>query len=374
MSNSDLNKIKAELDKIYREFRDFQTTINDLLSKHSSDSASSTITRGAMTSAGANAEIILKYILDKEGIAVIKNRGKQAIDQNPNKPATLDDYIYTLESKGILPKEVRHHLGTIQIWRNHSAHGNFLDKIDDSTIETINGAVKSLTRWFFEDYLNGEYAEYSIGKKKIKAETESSDTKREFDKKEFQIAPDYSILSKSKKVQKRKSKAPAIILILVVLVGLYFSYDKFFANNSATNVEKSTGITDKEEAYDFIVSYFNSLNEKGYNADRFFASEVSTFYTKHNLNPTEIDVTRQLNTEFIDNKHAIDKESFKMIPSQDGINYWQFWADYVCYRPSKKKFQSCRVLMEFGINGDRKITSIKEIEIQNLKYSKSKPF
>ncbi|MCA0429379.1 MAG: hypothetical protein LCH32_02635 [Bacteroidetes bacterium] len=374
MSNSDLNKIKAELDKIYREFKDFQTTINDLLSKHSSDSASSTITRGAMTSAGANAEIILKYILDKEGIAVIKNRGKQAIDQNPNKPATLDDYIYTLESKGILPKEVRHHLGTIQIWRNHSAHGNFLDKIDDSTIETINGAVKSLTRWFFEDYLNGEYAEYSIGKKKIKAETESSDTKREFDKKEFQIAPDYSILSKSKKVQKRKSKAPAIILILVVLVGLYFSYDKFFANNSATNVEKSTGITDKEEAYDFIVSYFNSLNEKGYNADRFFASEVSTFYTKHNLNPTEIDVTRQLNTEFIDNKHAIDKESFKMIPSQDGINYWQFWADYVCYRPSKKKFQSCRVLMEFGINGDRKITSIKEIEIQNLKYSKSKPF
>lgn len=93
MSNSDLNKIKAELDKIYREFKDFQTTINDLLSKHSSDSASSTITRGAMTSAGANAEIILKYILDKEGIAVIKNRGKQAIDQNPNKPATLDDYI-----------------------------------------------------------------------------------------------------------------------------------------------------------------------------------------------------------------------------------------------------------------------------------------
>lgn len=374
MSNSDLNKIKAELDKIYREFKDFQTTINDLLSKHSSDSASSTITRGAMTSAGANAEIILKYILDKEGIAVIKNRGKQAVDQNPNKLATLDDYIFTLNPTSILSPEVKNHLGTIQRWRNHSAHGNYLDKVDEATIEAINGAVKSLTRWFFEDYLKGEYGEYSISKKQVKSDTENSNAKKDFDKKDFQLAPDYSILSKSKKVQKRKSKVPALILISIVLVGLYFSYDKFFANNSNINVEKSSGITNKEDAYEFIVSYFNSLNEKGYNADRFFASEVSTFYTKHNLNPTEIDVTRQLNTEFIDNKHAIDKESFKLIPSKEGINYWQFWADYVCYRPSKKKFQSCRVLMEFGINEDRKITSIKELEIRNLKYSKSKPF
>lgn len=374
MSNGELNKIKIELDKIYREFKDFQHTINDLLNKHSDDSASSTITRGAMTSAGANAEIILKYILEREGITVIKNRGKINASDNPNKPAGLDDYIYTLNSKGFLPQEVRNHLKTIQDWRNHSAHGNYLDKVDESTIETINGAVKSLTRWFFEDYLKGEYAEYSISKKQVKLNTENANPKKEFEKKDFQIAPDYSILTKSKKVQRRKSKVPAIILILVVLVGLYFSYDKFFANNSATNVEKSTGITDKEEAYNFILSYFNSLSEKEYNADRFFAKEISTFYTKHNLNPTQIDVTRQLNTEYIDNKHDIDKESLNLFSTENGITYWRFWNDYVCYRPSKKKFQSCRVLMEFGINSDRKITSIKEIEIQNLKYSKSKPF
>ncbi|MCA6437548.1 MAG: hypothetical protein IM600_15335 [Bacteroidetes bacterium] len=373
MPTDDLNKIKSELDKIYREFKDFQRTIKDLLNKHPDDSASSTITRGAMTSAGANAEIILKYILEREGITVIKNRGKINASDNPNKPAGLDDYIYTLNSKGFLPQEVRNHLKTIQDWRNHSAHGNYLDKVDESTIETINGAVKSLTRWFFEDYLKGEYEGYSIGKKQIKAESETNNTKKEFDKKDFQIAPDYSILSKSKKVQKRKSKAPIIILMLLIFGGAYFSYQKFYANSNVS-AKATSGITDKDEAYDFIISYFNSLTEKGYNADRFFADEVSTFYTKHNLNPTQIDVTRQLNTEFIDNKHAIDKNSFKLIPSSDGITYWQFWADYVCYRPSKKKFQSCRVLMEFGINSGRKITSIKEIEIQNLKYSKNKPF
>lgn len=375
MPIDDLNKIKSELDKIYREFKDFQRTIQDLLNTHPDDSASSTITRGAMTSAGANAEIILKYILEREGVAVIKNRGKINAGDNPNKPAGLDDYIFTLNSKGFLPQEVKNHLGTIQSWRNHSSHGNYLDKVDESTIEAINGAVKYLTRWFFEDYLKGDHAEYSVGKKQVKAEAETHNGKREFEKNNFQIAPDYSILSKSKKVQKRKSKTPVIILILLILGGTYFSYQKFYANsNNSVPVKGSLGITDKDEAYGFIISYFNSLNEKGYNADRFFAEEVSTFYTKHNLNPTQIDVTRQLNTEYIDNKHAIDKNSFKLIPSQDGITYWQFWADYVCYRPSKKKFQSCKVLVEFGINSDRKITSIKEIDIQNLKYSKNKPF
>lgn len=374
MPIDDLNKIKSELDKIYREFKDFQRTIKDLLNKHPDDSASSTITRGAMTSAGANAEIILKYILEREGITVIKNRGKINTSDNPNRPAGLDDYIYTLNSKGFLPQEVRNHLKTIQDWRNHSAHGNYLDKVDDSTIETINGAVKSLTRWFFEDYLKGEYEEYSIGKKQVKAESETNNTKIEFDKKDFQIAPDYSILGKSKKVQKPKSKATIIILMLLILGGAYFSYQKFYSNsNSNVSTKTTSGIADKDEAYDFIISYFNSLTEKGYNADRFFADEVSTFYTKHNLNPTQIDVTRQLNTEFIDNKHAIDKNSFKLIPSSDGITYWQFWADYVCYRPSKKKFQSCRVLMEFGINSDRKITSIKEIEVNDIKFTKNKP-
>jgi hypothetical protein len=371
MSNSDLNKIKTDIDKIYREFKDFQTTISDLLSKHSSDSASSTITRGAMTSAGANAEIILKYVLDKERIIVIKNRGKQVIDQNPNKPATLDDYIFTLNPTSVLSAEVKNHLGTIQRWRNHSAHGNYLDKVDEATIEAINGAVKSLTRWFFEDYLKGEYAEYSISKKHVKIDTESTNLKKEFEKKDFKIKPDY--LFKTKKEQRVKSMALVIILILVVLTGLYFSYYKFYAHSSATNISKITEIKIKENAYNFIVSYFHSLNENGQTADRFFASEVSTFYTKNNLNPTKINIIRQLNTEFIDNKYAIEKESFKFTHSQNGINYWRFWANYACFRTSKKKFQSCKVLMEFGINNENKITSIKEIEIQNLNYTKSKP-
>ncbi len=373
MSNGELNKIKIELDKIYREFKDFQHTINDLLNKHSDDSASSTITRGAMTSAGANAEIILKYILDKEGIVVIKNKGNSTGDQN--KPAMLNDYIYTLDAKGLLPKEVRNHLGTIQIWRNLSAHGNYLDKIDESTIEAINGAVKSIARWFFEDYLKGEYAEYSISKKRVKVESENTTTKKEFEKKDFQIAPDYSILNESKKVKKKRSRTPVILLIIVIIGGIYFSYQKFYGkSNDEPVVKNAVGITDKEEAYNFIVSYFNSLSEKGYNADRFFAKEVSTFYTKHNLNPTEIDVTRQLNTEYIDNKHDIDKESLNLFSTENGITYWRFWNDYVCYRQSKKKFQSCKVLMEFGINTDKKITSIKEIEHTVPKYSKSKPF
>ena len=100
---------------------------------------------------------------------------------------------------------------------------------------------------------------------------------------------------------------------------------------------------------------------------------TDNFYRKNNLNPTKIDIYRQLETEFIDTKHEINKESLTLYKDSLGINYWRFWNDFVCYRTSRREFESCKVLMEFGLNNKNKITSILEKNIKNLKFTKNRP-
>lgn len=337
---------KTDLDKIYLFIKDFENNVSPILANKSNSNKSTTNIRGLFTSAGANTEIILKYILKRENLDVIKNRG-QITGQNQNKPATLDDFIFTLNSKSLLPTEVNYHLDTIRKWRNHSAHGNHLDKIDEGTIEAVNGAFKSLTKWFYEDYLKGEY---------IYSQNNEISTKPEI------------ITDKPATASKKRYKILLLTAFLFILVPIvYFS---FF---SEISIFKTNSNKKQENAYLIIRSYFNSLNETGYNAYKYFADDVTTFYTKKNVTPKEIDILRQENRDFIDQKYDIDKNSLTLSHSENEVNYWSFWANFVCFKPSINKFQSSKVFMEFGINKKNKITSIKQIDIKNIKTSTKKP-
>jgi len=121
-----------------------------------------------------------------------------------------------------------------------------------------------------------------------------------------------------------------------------------------------------------LEKYFNSLNDKDVNAHDFFADKIDQYILRTDLTPADINHIRKYNTEFIENKSEINKNTIFLFDEKNGVKYWRFWNHYTCYRPSKQKFESCNVLTEFGINGENKITSIKEIKIQNLKYTKNR--
>jgi hypothetical protein len=360
-------KIKIELEKIYKEFNDFQATVSKLIGLDKNDPTSSSLIRGAVTSAGANAEIILKYILAREKIEVVKNQGKSNTD-NPNKPPALNDFIYTLTLKGILPPEVKNHLNTIQSWRNHGAHGNYVDKIDRVTIEGINSAMKYFVKWFFEDYLKGEYADFSL-QKRINASE---------DHEASHIEPSSAPQEQGEIINERRPNKRAIILIIAVFLlatATIFCINEFAedkpsrASHSAASTAKPLG---KEEMYQFLIRYFNSINDKNNDPHTFFANHIYRFYNHKDINPTQVDIFRQT-SDHINNEHELDKESLYLARKNDTGSFWRFWNDYTCYIPSKGKYESCKVWMEFGLNQNNQIVWIKELKIVGLKFTKRKP-
>lgn len=269
----------------------------------------------------------------------------------------------------ILPPEVENHLRTIQNWRNHSSHGNYLDKIGESTVESISASMKHIVNWFFEDYLKSASVDYSF-KKAPKNTNVKEDNINEQESKSENVTSNSD--NKSIKNQKQKSILIRILLALVFFGLMYLGY-KFYAKDSTPGAPTLKKEQSKEEAYNLIISYYNSSIDKNADAHDFFANRVDQFYSCKNINPTQVDIIKRTEVDYIDRKNAIDKSSLKLYLKTDSVTYWRFWNDFVCYRTTKHRFQSSRVFTEFGFNNDGKITTIKELDVQNTRYSKKKP-
>jgi len=163
------------------------------------------------------------------------------------------------------------------------------------------------------------------------------------------------------------------LIIVSFLIGgclVAFSISYLPAMFSAQKV--SDKLMEKDKVYDFIVDYFDNISSYT-EAKRFFADKVTHFYQKRDLTPDGVMKVRKENIEFVDGKHRIDKASLRPISVENDVTYWQFLTNFVCFRRSMNKFETAKVLMEFGINESSKITSIKEIQISNLKFTKDKP-
>jgi len=122
----------------------------------------------------------------------------------------------------------------------------------------------------------------------------------------------------------------------------------------------------EDSKYSIIIQgYFESINNRSINAHDFFNENVIQYYNKKNTNPDEINEIVNSNKEFV-NPQCIILGSKLFIT---GANSRQVWLSFSCYRTSKKKYQTCRVKAEFNFNDFQKITSYKEIEIKDLKYT-----
>ena len=102
------------------------------------------------------------------------------------------------------------------------------------------------------------------------------------------------------------------------------------------------------------------------NASYYFSEQVTQYINIQNVTPDEINELNSSNTEFINGQQKIIGN--KIIVS--GYNSREVWIIFKCFRNSKKKYQECRVKIEFIFDDQNKITSYKELSIMDLKLSK----
>jgi hypothetical protein len=160
----------------------------------------------------------------------------------------------------------------------------------------------------------------------------------------------------------KKTKTVQIIAILLICSGLIYGAKRFFSGRPTT----------KSEFYDFLAKYYYSLNEIDTDANDWFAEKISHFYTKTNITPEDVNIERR-KSDYVDSKYSVHKESINLDSTAKKIDYWSFRSKLICYRPSKKQFESCVVKMVFGINKDCKITCIKQVYYDELEYSDERP-
>lgn len=365
MSNREENKLNEQVLTILHEYDELK---HELFSLLNDGKKSKSRIRGAITSAGVATENILLYIIRDSG----------RVDKlDALKPNQRGIYEYKKIVEDIVPRAQMIHIGTITPFRNdvsHSSKGDF----DEDELRAVEVAINSITKWFFETYLKGEFADFSknqyIKKEKELSQDELDKIKKNFEKNPFNI-PDYSILSKSKKAPKPKKKRSLLLLIIILFsisYSAYYLYQVYFIKKSTHSITKPH--LNKEQVLTVLHRYYESSNDKKFDAHKYFANHVDQFYLRKNVNPTEIEIIRQLNVDYIDNKNTINPESLVLIAKNDSISYWQFSGEYICYRTSKKKFQKCNVLMEYGINTDGKIARIKQISYSKPEYTKQRPY
>ena len=113
-----------------------------------------------------------------------------------------------------------------------------------------------------------------------------------------------------------------------------------------------------------IINYYESLNSKTMDANNYFSPTVNQYINRKNTNPDEINQIIHSNLDFIDPKATLIGSRVFV----SGTNSRQAWLSFTTYRNSKKKYQSCRIKVEFTFDDQNKITSYRELEVKDLLF------
>lgn len=144
--------------------------------------------------------------------------------------------------------------------------------------------------------------------------------------------------------------------------------------DSPEEINSSSSNNDSLNALELIANYYQDIMSSNFDANKWFDESVTQYILKKNINPDEINELNQKNKEFIRGVYVINKGTFKLNRIVDNISYWQFENNFSCYRTSKKKYQSCKILVEVGINQtNNKIISYVELKVSDLIFTERKP-
>lgn len=157
------------------------------------------------------------------------------------------------------------------------------------------------------------------------------------------------------------------------------------ASKVQKNESHSDDILNSTKVISFIKSYYDDLSHnENYDANNWFTPYVSTYISKTDITPNDINNLHRSNTEFVNGQSVVDEQSFRfdrfenivdrINGNENKISFWLFESNFSCYRTSKRKYQTCKVLVEIGLNDEsNKIASYKEVKVNDLHFSVDKP-
>ena len=171
---------------------------------------------------------------------------------------------------------------------------------------------------------------------------------------------------------------PVLLIITIVLIlcvtGVFSSHKKTNDNlTSTTNSTTTTNNTDSNsktsadndyqtKVLATINSYYSDLNNKTFEATKYFADKVDRFITM--LNTTPADINNNINTsfykEFRESKSNM-LDSAYTITKEENDNYSIDYIEYgECFRTSLQQFRKAEVRVKVILNADFKIKSFYE--------------
>jgi tetratricopeptide (TPR) repeat protein len=132
-------------------------------------------------------------------------------------------------------------------------------------------------------------------------------------------------------------------------------------------IEKDVAVDSVREDSNYlntILTYYELMNNKQMNANDFFNENVSQYINKKNITPEDVNKIIYSNSDFIDPKASVIGSRVFV----SGVNSRHVWLNFKTYRNSKKKYQTCRVKVEFVFDDQNKIISLKELEVKDLLF------
>ena len=145
-------EIQEQINQLKLEYRDIKSVLESV----SRDLNNTVHLRGALSGAGAAAELILKCVYRREKIVDSSIPADRAyeIKKVESEKMMLDELIRSVEN--FLPLRISTHLRTIQAWRNIGSHskGQVAETINQATLQVVSLALSELVTWFIVEYLN----------------------------------------------------------------------------------------------------------------------------------------------------------------------------------------------------------------------------
>ena len=132
-------------------------------------------------------------------------------------------------------------------------------------------------------------------------------------------------------------------------------------------IEKDVAVDSIREDSNYlntILTYYELMNNKQMNAKDFFSENVAQYINKKNITPDDVNEIIYSNSDFVNPKSSVIGSRVFV----SGVNSRQVWLNFKTYRNSKKKYQTCRVKVEFVFDDQNKIISLKELQVKDLLF------
>ena len=118
-----------------------------------------------------------------------------------------------------------------------------------------------------------------------------------------------------------------------------------------------------------IINYFEAVSRDELNASDYFAAKVTRYITLSNTTSKKINESFKADSdEYREQKFKFDKAEIEYLGQTDGIRNYQFWLDFYCYRATPDKNQHSKMLVNYSLDGDGKITSLTYPQVEFTKY------